>query len=115
MRNIVKTVASLPETFHSQIIVDINDRHVDTVARNAILLLLIHTSLDVESAAHCVLHLWYSTLITQDCHDRLAGPRRLIEEVCSKNQDEPADTFLEKTWEFPDKKSTLTFVFQKKF
>lgn len=113
MRNVVKTVASLPQTFSSRVTVDINDRDVDIVARNAILLLLFHTSSDVEGAASSALHLWYSALIPQDCIDRLAEPRRLIEEVCIKIQNKAADAILGKTWRFPDKKSSLRLVLKK--
>lgn len=113
MRNVVKTVSSLPERFSNRVIVDINDQDIDIVARNAIFLLVFHTSPHDKHAVDCVLHLWYSALIPQDCNDRLAEPRHLIEEVCSKIQSKAADTILGKTWKFPGKKSSLRLVLKK--
>ncbi|ROW09323.1 hypothetical protein VPNG_05867 [Cytospora leucostoma] len=78
LRNVVKTIASLPEGFSSGLKVDINDLDMDIVARNIIFLLLFYTLEDGEEAAECVLHLWYSTLIPPWCLLKLDSLKDLI-------------------------------------
>ncbi|KAL2219085.1 hypothetical protein M432DRAFT_653989 [Thermoascus aurantiacus ATCC 26904] len=65
IRNIVKTLASLPENFHGKCNFVVNDKDFDVVSRNVILLL---TSLHYEpaEATPMLIHMWYSALIPED-------------------------------------------------
>ncbi|KAK2758931.1 mynd finger family protein [Colletotrichum kahawae] len=56
LRNIVKTIAKLPNSYTQPIEVTINDRDLDIVARNAIMLLIALVVDDVDVAADCIIH-----------------------------------------------------------
>lgn len=109
----VRTVNSLPEGFSSGLSVDINDRDMDIVARNIILLLVLYTVDDGEEAAEYVLHLWYSTLVTQTCLKKLETLADLIGDVCSKIKHKPAHAMLGKTWAFANGKGSLRVLLTK--
>ncbi|KUI70772.1 Histone-lysine N-methyltransferase SMYD3 [Cytospora mali] len=110
LRNVVKTITSLPEGFSSGLNIDINDRDMDIVARNIIFLLLCYTIDDGEEAAECVLHLWYSTLIPEKCLQKLDILENLIGDVCSKIKTKPAHTILGRTWTFAQGKGSVRVV-----
>ncbi|RMZ42089.1 hypothetical protein AFCA_006832 [Aspergillus flavus] len=64
LRNLVKTIASLPERYCGRIHVDINDRDETVVARNLIFLLVaFHLPPDIASEA--IIHLWYSAFLPE--------------------------------------------------
>lgn len=107
LRNVVRTINSLPEGFSSGLSVDINDRDMDIVARNIIFLLLFYTIEDGEEAADCVLQLWYSTLITQLCLQKLDTLADLVGDVCSKIKNKSAHDLFRKTWTFAEGKGSL--------
>ncbi len=100
LRNVVKTLAELPKPYTGHCQVVVNDRDQDIVFRNAILLLTaLHFS--PTAATAIMLHLWYSALIPTKMLRALQEmilPR--IEDVCTKIQAKPANTFLSKKWTF---------------
>lgn len=113
LRNVVKTITSLPKGFSKGLSVDINDRDMDIVARNIIFLLLFYTIEDGEEAAECVLHLWYSALIPQACLQKLGKLGDLIGDVCSKIKNKPAHTLLGKIWTFAQGKGFFRVLLAK--
>ncbi|ROW01851.1 hypothetical protein VMCG_05583 [Cytospora schulzeri] len=113
LRNVLRTITSLPEGFSSGLTIDINDRDMDIVARNIIFLLMLCTIDDGEEAAACVLHLWYSTLIPPFCLERLGRLEDLIGDVCSKIKNKPAHALLGKTWTFAQARGSLRVLLSK--
>lgn len=113
LRNVVKTIISLPKGFSGGLSVDINDRDMDIVARNIIFLLLFYTIEDAEEAAECVLHLWYSALIPQACLQTLGRLGDIIGDVCSKIKSKPDHAMLGKTWTFAQGKGSLRVLLAK--
>jgi len=112
MRNVVKTVASLPVTYTGDLFLAVNDLDFDIVARNFIVLLIALTTEDSEQAVQSIIHIWYSASI------RPADARLLtevicpmVEEVCAKIADRAAGSLQAKTWTFG--KSTLRLVLEK--
>lgn len=79
----------------------INDRDLDVVARNVILLLIALTVDGIEEATDCIIHVWYSALIRKSDLDILQQKvRPMIEDVCRKTKGKPATAVLGKTWTF---------------
>lgn len=112
LRNIVKTVASVPESSANKFSVDVNDRDFDIVSRNAILLLVAFVAENDVQAVDCMIHVWYSAMISRDHMELLCGPvRKLVEDVCSKITSKAPGTVLGKTWRF--KSSSLRLVLTK--
>ncbi len=73
MRNVVQTVAALPERLNTSVHFVVNDRDFDVVARNAILLLYVLVSLQdcinestLTSLAESLMHLWYSAFLPEE-------------------------------------------------
>ncbi|GAB7359234.1 hypothetical protein MBLNU230_g5893t1 [Neophaeotheca triangularis] len=101
IRNVVKTLASVPSTFKGKMIVTINDLDFDLVARNAVLLLIAFAAESPEKAVDCMIHIWYSASIGQEHSKLLQGVvRECVQDVCTKIETKPAGTLLGKTWEF---------------
>jgi hypothetical protein len=82
LRNIVKTIACLPTSFTQSTDLYINDRDLDIVARNLILLLIGLIVEEDNEAVECMIHVWYSAFL-RECdmailRDRV---RPLVEDV----------------------------------
>lgn len=107
----IKSVTGLPLTFQRRCEVFINDKELDIVARNAILLL---TALcfDPEPAAEIMIHLWYSALIPQPLLVELREKvLPLLEDVRNKIHAKPFNGLFSKTWRFGS--CTLQLVLQR--
>ncbi|KAI8654751.1 DUF4470 domain-containing protein [Fusarium keratoplasticum] len=92
LRNVIKTVTSLPWTFRNDLTITINDNDLDVVARNIILLLTALLSAKPEDAATRMIHIWYSASIRQSDLEFLHGVvRPNIESVCSNLEGEDLD------------------------
>ncbi|KAI8656486.1 DUF4470 domain-containing protein [Fusarium sp. Ph1] len=92
LRNVIKTVTSLPRTFRNDLTITINDNDLDVVARNIILLLTALLSAKPEDAATRMIHIWYSTFIRQSDLEFLHGVvRPNIERACSNLEGEDLD------------------------
>jgi Domain of unknown function (DUF4470) len=99
-RNLFVSVLGLPPTYEGRLETIVNDRDIDVVSRNAILLL---TALHFEPghAAVMILHLWYSALIPAE----ILGQLRefilpLIQDMCQKIQGRSSSSLLSKKWTF---------------
>ncbi|KAI0381513.1 hypothetical protein F5Y04DRAFT_288406 [Hypomontagnella monticulosa] len=120
LRNVVKTIQSLPKEFNHQVKVTINDRNLGVTARNAILLLLALSSLEAEpdqagaeELAENLILVWYSAMTTEDILSQLRSKvKPLIDEVCQRIADKKPGSLLGKTWTF-NSGSTLRLVLKK--
>lgn len=109
LRNIVKTISQLPETFAERLGVTLNDREFHVVARNAILLLFSLTALEEATAknpsnrngAVSLIHLWYSASLTSDIISVIVSRvKPLFVDVCDKISAKAPGAIVEKTWFF---------------
>lgn len=67
---------------------------------------------DMDKAAECIIHIWYSALIRQSDFDILQQQiRPMIESVCQKTEGKPGGSLLSKTWSFDNR--SLKLVLQK--
>jgi hypothetical protein len=113
LRNLVKTVAQVPSSYNQPINIVMNDRDLDIVARNTIILLLALTSEGQDGTIDCMIHIWYSAFIRKSDLDSVNQKvRPLIEDVCRKIKDKPAKSMLGKTWKFGQQHS-LRLVLEK--
>jgi len=112
MRNVVKTVASLPDTYTGDLLLAINDLDLDIVAQNLIMLLIALKVEDSEQAVQSIIHVWYSASIRPtDAQILTEVICPMIEEVCTKIADRAAGFLQAKTLTFG--KSALRLVLKK--
>ncbi|KAK5133101.1 hypothetical protein LTR08_008211 [Meristemomyces frigidus] len=103
-RNVIQTIASVPQGYDQSLHAHINDKDFDIVARNAIMLLVLLTVPDTDKAAECVVHIWYSACIRQTDLDILRDQvRPLVEDICKKIVGKKVGTMLGKTWPFANR------------
>ncbi|KAF4339369.1 hypothetical protein FBEOM_6783 [Fusarium beomiforme] len=109
MRNVVKTIAQLPQGWDKPIAITINDREFDIVARNAIMLLVALAVDDKDEAIDCIIHIWYSSFIRKsDLNILEQQVRPLIQAVCDKIKNKPTSRVLRKSWTFGTRSFQLT-------
>lgn len=112
LRNVTKTIAQLPSSYNQPVNVTMNDRDLDIVARNAIMLLIALVVDDINEAIDCIIHVWYSAFIRQsDLSILQQRVRPLIESVCEKIKSKTPSSLLGKTWTFGQ--CSLRLVLQK--
>ncbi|SPJ78857.1 uncharacterized protein FTOL_07248 [Fusarium torulosum] len=100
-RNVIKTIAQLPEDYDKPVSITINDRDFDIVARNVIMLLIAPSVEDQDEAIDCIIHIWYSAFIRKSDLDIIQQRvRRLIANICKEQKEKPADHRIVTTWEF---------------
>lgn len=79
----------------------INDRDLDVVASNAIILLIALVSDNMDEAVDCMIHVWYSALIRKSDLDMIQQKvLPLVQDICEKIKDKNPETVLGKTWKF---------------
>ncbi len=101
----------MPSTFHGKFDIAINDRDLDIVARNAILL-LIAMNIPPEEAVPMMLHLWYSALLPDGIVKRLQRViLPLVQDVCTKIREKPPSSLQSKTWQHGS--ASLRLILQK--
>jgi len=90
-----------------------NDRDLDIVARNAIMLILLLAVEDTEAAIDCVLHIWYSAQISE-VHLALLSTtvQPLIKDICTKISQRPDSKLQGKTWSFSNRRLRLVLTKQ---
>jgi hypothetical protein len=89
-----------------------NDRDLDIVARNAIMLLIALVVDNIDEAVDCMIHVWYSALIRKsDLNILQQRIRPLIESVCDKIKSKAPGSRLGKTWTFGQR--SLRLVLEK--
>lgn len=107
-RNVVKTIALLPKSYNQPVGITMNDLDLDIVARNVIMLLIALTVDNIDEAADCIIHIWYSALIRKSDLDILQQRvRPLIEDVCEKIKSKLPSAILAKTWTFGQRSMRL--------
>ncbi|KAK7987452.1 hypothetical protein PG989_007767 [Apiospora arundinis] len=112
LRNVVQTIVDLPSTTNCPLKITINDRDLDIVARNLIILLTALVSQDIDETADCIIHIWYSALLrTSDLNLLQDKIRPFFEGVCEKIKDKAATCLLGKTWTFGER--SLRVVLEK--
>jgi hypothetical protein len=111
LRNVVKTISALPETYKGECLVVINDIQTIIVVRNVIML-LVAFNFDTEVAVPMMIHIWYSAALPRSMVDALQSTILvLIEDVCNKIKDKPSGSIHAKT--FVSKCSKLRVVLKK--
>ena len=101
LRNVAKTIAQIPSSYNQPVGITLNDRDLDIVARNAIMLLIALVVENINEAVDCIIHVWYSTLIRKsDLNILQQRVRPLIESVCEKIKNKVPECRLGKTWTF---------------
>ena len=113
MRNVVKTISELPQSFVQRIDVTLNDRNFHVVARNAIMLLFCLTALDMTSIppgglthAESLIHLWYSAALPKDIITQLVSRvKPLFTHVCGQISAKSTGEVVERTWNFSHNRS----------
>ncbi|ESK84859.1 hypothetical protein Moror_14953 [Moniliophthora roreri MCA 2997] len=63
LRNLIKTVNSLPKDYSGQLAILLNDRNPLVTSRNALILTFLGIMDNMDEAAEYVLHLWYSIFL----------------------------------------------------
>lgn len=112
LRNVAKTIAQIPSSYNQSVDVTINDRDLDIVARNAIMLLIALVVDNIDEAVECIIHVWCSALIRKsDLNVLQQRIRPLIENVCEKIKSKTPSSCLGKTWTFGQR--SLRLVLQK--
>lgn len=112
-RNIIKTFADLPKTYHGNLSVTMNDHDPHIVARNIIICILAASVGDAGEASESIIHIWYSAFIRQADLDLLtAHVLPLVQDVCSKIGDKSSASLLSKTWQI--RGCSLRIVMNKK-
>ncbi|KAF2875827.1 hypothetical protein BDV95DRAFT_485026 [Massariosphaeria phaeospora] len=97
LRNIIKTVAGLPDGYAGQFTAVINDKDFDVVARN-IIFILIALYLPKEEAVPVIIHLWYSALIPTPMLTMLREKiLPLIIHICTKIEHKAPNALQAKT------------------
>lgn len=101
LRNLFKTIAELPESYTGTVQMTLNDRDLDVVARNVIMLLIALVLEDAEEAIDCILHFWYSCLIRKHHYEVVQERiRPLVQDVCAKIRAKSPNSLQAKTWRF---------------
>jgi hypothetical protein len=112
LRNVAKTIAQIPSSYNQSVDVTMNDRDLDTTARNAIMLLIALVVENIDEAVDCIIHVWYSALIRKsDLNILQQRIRPLIESVCEKIKSKAPSDRLGKTWKFGQR--SLRLVLEK--
>lgn len=99
LRNIVKTIAGLPEGYAGKCFVVVNDLNTAITARNT-MLLLTTLRFEPEVAAPIMLHLWYSAILPQNVLEVLQiGILPYVKDVCRKVRSRPETSMQAKTFQ----------------
>lgn len=101
LRNVLRTLADLPNDFCTRVSVVVNDRDFNIVTRNIIMLLLLLMDDDPQRAADHIIHIWYSAFITEELSRTLQGQiLKLVEGVCHETTQKQPDDLFPKTFAF---------------
>ncbi|KAK5993033.1 hypothetical protein PT974_06460 [Cladobotryum mycophilum] len=110
-RNVIKTIASLPDGFKGAIHVTMNDKDTDIVARNVVILLIALTFSNVDEAVDLMIHVWYSALLTQRHADLLRTKvRPFLKTFNDKIAGKNPKSLQAKTWNFGPRSIRLVFT-----
>ncbi|KAK9782094.1 putative MYND-type zinc finger protein samB [Seiridium cardinale] len=112
LRNVLKTIESLPPTYGGEVRITMNDEDLDVVVRNVLILLLLVYIPNPQSAAQGVIHLWYSAFIPQALQDVLAKAHGVVQSLCTASESAPPEAPL--IQEFLFDKGLIRVALQKK-
>ncbi|KAK4963528.1 hypothetical protein LTR10_001157 [Elasticomyces elasticus] len=101
LRNVIKTINSLPITYNQPVSVAINDQDFDIVARNLLLLLAASAFPDKGFAVDWMLHMWYSSMLRPQDMVILSSWRSLIENTLRGITANEKAELRGKIWEVP--------------
>ncbi|KAK5687370.1 hypothetical protein LTS10_001508 [Elasticomyces elasticus] len=101
LRNVIKTINSIPATYNQHVSVAINDQDFDIVARNLLLLLAASVIPDKGFAVDWMLHMWYSSMLRPQDIDILSTWRSLIENALRGITANEKAELRGKIWEVP--------------
>lgn len=66
LRNVVKTLANVPNQYDRNITILVNDRDLDVAFRNDLLLKIAASSPNADDVIDTMMHIWYSAFLTRD-------------------------------------------------
>ncbi|EEB93239.1 hypothetical protein MPER_08134, partial [Moniliophthora perniciosa FA553] len=91
LRNLIKTVNSLPEGYSGQLTILLNDRNPLVASRNVLILTFLGIMDSVDEAAEFALHLWYSIFLPMEhaSHAHMALSRHEILKQGFRGQNVP--------------------------
>ncbi|KAI4280686.1 MAG: hypothetical protein L6R38_004262 [Xanthoria sp. 2 TBL-2021] len=106
-RNLMATVNGLPNTYEGTITCVLNDKNVNVVARN-IVMLLIAAQLPPAEAAEIILHMWYSARLTKGMLTAINNyVKKLVADVIFKIKDKSDKVLQSKKWTFGSAEVTV--------
>jgi hypothetical protein len=99
LRNVAKTIGSLPAEYKQPFNVVINDLDHYVVARNLIMLLVLLTSEDEQKAVDSVIHWLYSAFLRQEHLDLITSHAQpIIQPMVEKSKDKDENVLRVKQW-----------------
>lgn len=111
-RHLIKTIVNLPASFTGVCEVVLNDKDMDIVARNA-LILLVGLLFDPEMASPIMLHLWFSAFVPAELLSLLRERiMPLVQAMCSKTTSWAPSGLYSETWSLESRSLTLTLTNQ---
>ncbi|XP_070575182.1 uncharacterized protein [Ptychodera flava] len=84
LRNVIKTVASLPKEFKGRIEFNLNDCDAHVLAKNVLFLYMMFTADDVNYTSDTLVQLWYSLCITEEHNQSLANALKELMKIDEK-------------------------------
>lgn len=103
LRNIVKTIASLPTTYQQPVYFTANDINLSIVARNFAIAYLALSSMEtqIEETIDTMIHVWYSAFLRPSHVDFLCSRvHPVVQDICNKIQSKSSTAVVGKTWNF---------------
>ncbi|OJJ76995.1 hypothetical protein ASPBRDRAFT_49989 [Aspergillus brasiliensis CBS 101740] len=101
LRNFIQTFSRLPGSYDRSLEVTINDRDIDVVARNVIILFLFLGMEKGDEVVECIIHLWYSAFVRESDMELLGRRvRPLIEGFYETIKDATPGSLIPNTWTF---------------
>jgi hypothetical protein len=108
LRNVVKTIAGLPEGYKGECVAVLNDKDFIIVARNAIML-LIALQFESDIAVPMIIHLWYSALLPSHMMQAIqSNILPMVEDFRQEIKSKPASESQTKTFEKDGRKLRIT-------
>jgi hypothetical protein len=102
LRNVIKTVADLPDTYNQKLTIIVSDGDFDITARNVILLLLLTLESDDvgrDQIVDCMIHVWYSAFLRQSDLELLqTHVRPMVQTVVNNIRHKEPSALMRKSW-----------------
>lgn len=107
-RNVIKTIAGMPDGYKGKCVAVLNDIDFVIVARNAIML-LVALQFEPGVAVPMIIHLWYSALLPGYMVQAIQSTiLPMIEDVCRKTNNKSASALQVKNFEISGRKLSIT-------